>query len=151
MRRALVLIVLFLISSVGVGLSSVALAAPPGSSSTVLTGDRAVPGPGDPNGLGRALVSPRPAEGTVCVDIRYKNIVKPTGAHIHEGSPTEAGPVVVDFTPLIATSAPGTIKGCVAVDPALARDIAQNPSDYYVDVHNAGYPDGAIRGQLSPV
>lgn len=149
MRRALVLIVLFLISSVGVGLSSVALAAPPGTSSTVLTGEREVPGPGDPNGLGRALVSPRPAEGIVCVDIRYKNIVKPTGAHIHEAPPTEAGPIVIDFTPLIATSVKGTIKGCVAVDPALARDVAQNPSDYYVNLHNAGYPAGAIRGQLS--
>lgn len=150
MRRALVLVVLFLISSVGVGLSSVALAAPPGTSWTVLTGDREVPGPGDPNGLGRALVSPRPAGGTVCVDIRYRNIVKPTGAHIHEGAPTEAGPVVVDFTPLLATSERGTIKGCVAVDPGLAKDIAQNPSDYYVNVHNTGYPAGAIRGQLHP-
>jgi len=149
MRRALVLIVLFLISTVGIGLSSVALAAPPGTSSTVLTGEREVPGPGDPNGLGRALVSPRPAEGIVCVDIRYKNIVVPTGAHIHEAPPTEAGPIVIDFTPLIATSVKGTIKGCVAVDPALSRDVAQNPSDYYVNLHNAGYPAGAIRGQLS--
>ena len=150
MRRAIALVVLSFIASIGIGLASVASAVvPPGTSSTVLTGEREVPGPGDPNGLGRAVVSPRPSDSLVCINLRYRNIVKPTGAHIHEAPPTEAGPIVIDFTPLIATSAAGTIKGCVVVDPALARDVAQNPSDYYVDVHNAGYPAGAIRGQLS--
>jgi len=150
MRRVLVLVLLSLVASVGIGLTSVASAAvPPGTSSTVLTGEKEVPGPGDPNGLGRAVVTPRPAAGTVCIDLRYRNIVKPTGAHIHEAPPTEAGPIVIDFTPLIATSAPGTIKGCVAVDPTLARELRQNPSAFYVNVHNAGYPAGAIRGQLS--
>ncbi len=127
MRRAIALVVLSFIASIGIGLASVASAVvPPGTSSTVLTGEREVPGPGDPNGLGRAVVSPRPADSLVCSNLRYRNIVKPTGAHIHEAPPTEAGPIVIDFTPLIATSAAGTIKGCVVVDPALARDVAQN-------------------------
>jgi hypothetical protein len=33
-------------------------------------------------------------------------------------------------------------------DPELVADIAANPSEYYVNVHNKPYPAGAIRGQL---
>ena len=29
-------------------------------------------------------------------------------------------------------------------------DILANPDGYYVNVHNAEYPGGAIRGQLAP-
>ncbi len=43
---------------------------------------------------------------------------------------------------------PGQITGCVPVEPALAADVGQNPSDYYVNVHNAAFPGGALRGQL---
>ena len=57
-----------------------------------------------------------------------------------------AGPVVIDFGVLIATSPAGQITGCVPVEPALAADVGQNPSDYYVNVHNAAFPGGAIRG-----
>ncbi len=30
-----------------------------------------------------------------------------------------------------------------------AADIATHPEDYYVNVHNAEFPGGAVRGQLS--
>jgi hypothetical protein len=36
----------------------------------------------------------------------------------------------------------------VTVTRQLARDIVRNPSDYYVNVHNADFPGGALRGQL---
>ena len=45
-----------------------------------------------------------------------------------------AGPVVIDFGVLIATIPAGQITGCVPVEPALAADVGQNPSDYYVNV-----------------
>ena len=37
---------------------------------------------------------------------------------------------------------------CVRVARSLGRAILANPNRYYVNVHTAGLPDGAIRGQL---
>ena len=42
----------------------------------------------------------------------------------------------------------GSSSGCVAVTRELAKAIIQNPSHYYVNVHNSIYPAGALRGQL---
>ena len=36
----------------------------------------------------------------------------------------------------------------VRIARSLGRAILQNPNRYYVNVHTAGLPDGAIRGQL---
>jgi hypothetical protein len=41
--------------------------------------------------------------------------------------------------------------GCVDLDPALADAIVAHPRQYYVDVHTAEFPNGAIRGQLLAV
>jgi len=60
------------------------------------------------------------------------------------GAEEAPGPVVV---PLDAPT-DGSSSGCATVDRALAKDIRQNPEDYYVNVHNAEFPAGAIRGQL---
>lgn len=149
MRCRLALIAIPLAAVTTLGLATAASAAPAGGSATVLTGAKEVPGPGDPTGVGRAAVRPEPLRGQVCVSIRYFGIDPPSGAHIHEAPADEAGDIVVDFTPLIATSDPSYIQGCVQADTTLARDIKRNPADYYVNVHNAAYPAGAIRGQLS--
>lgn len=117
-----------------------------GNSTAYLTGAKEVPGPGDRDGLGLAGVSPGVDE--ICVQIRYRNIEAPTAAHIHEAPAGVAGDVVVSLVDLIATSPPGQINGCVEADPGLVAGIAANPADYYVNIHNAGYPAGAIRGQL---
>src|SRR5687768_12954273 len=57
-----------------------------------LTGEKEVPGPGDDDGSGTAVVKVFRAE--VCYTLRVQGIEAPTAAHIHLGLRNEAGPVV---------------------------------------------------------
>jgi aldose sugar dehydrogenase len=119
--------------------------------SAELTGAAEVPGPGDPDGSGTATITLDPSQGEVCFELTVSNIELPaTAAHIHEAPVGEAGDVVVPLTP--APDASGSSSGCISnVDRALTQNIIQNPEQYYVNVHNAEFSDGAVRGQLTPV
>ena len=112
---------------------------------TVLTGAAEVPGPGDPDGIGFAGLIVNAARGRVCYALAVKHIAPATAAHIHVGAADVAGPVVV---PLEAPNARGFVADCEDVDPALAAAIIATPANYYVNVHNADFPAGAVRGQL---
>jgi hypothetical protein len=102
---------------------------------------------GAATGSGSATVFLSPSLGIVCFDLSVSGIVLPaTASHIHKGAAGVAGPVVVPFAPLPNGSASGCTFG---VDPGLINDILANPANYYVNVHNAPYPAGAIRGQLT--
>jgi CHRD domain len=116
-----------------------------------LDGANEVPGPGDPDGRGRAFV--RLAGDKACFVLEWSKITAPTAAHIHEGRAGVAGDVVVlFFQPAVnAASLPAqlaSVAGCVDVDRAVARKIAAQPRDFYVNIHTADFAPGAIRGQL---
>jgi hypothetical protein len=114
-----------------------------------LSGAAEVPGPGDPDGSGTATIRLQLEQGEVCFDLTVSNIGSATAAHIHEGAEGVAGPVVV---PLDPAPTGGSSSGCISnIDAALIQNIAQNPEQYYVNVHNEEFPDGAIRGQLGRV
>jgi hypothetical protein len=110
----------------------------------VLTGAKEPEG-GDPNGRGSftAIVD----GNQLCYGLTNRNIEEPEAAHIHRGGPGVAGDVVV---PLDQPSSgdPGASSDCRQIARPLARAILRNPNRYYVNVHTATYPDGAIRGQL---
>jgi hypothetical protein len=110
----------------------------------VLKGANEVPDPGDPDGFGASGVIINAQRGTICYFVAVAKIGTATLAHIHEGGPDIAGPVVVDFK----APSRGFSADCVDVDPALAQRIADNPSGFYVNVHNDEFPRGAVRGQL---
>jgi CHRD domain len=112
---------------------------------TKLTGAAEVPGPGDTKGSGTAEVTLNPDKNEVCYDLSVKDIQEATAAHIHEGAAGKSGPPKVPFDP----PKTGSAKGCKTADAAVIKDIMANPSNYYVNVHNATFPNGAIRGQLS--
>jgi hypothetical protein len=112
---------------------------------TTMTGAEEVPGPGDPDGTGTASITLNVGQEEVCFELTVSGIAPATAAHIHAGPAGVAGPVVVGLTP--PTS--GTSSGCVSADSTLIKAIIQNPEQYYVNVHNAEFPAGAVRGQLS--
>ncbi|MBI5300549.1 MAG: CHRD domain-containing protein [Chloroflexi bacterium] len=111
---------------------------------TKLTGAAEAPTPGDPDGKGKAKVVLNSDDQTVCFDIKVKKVAPITAAHIHIAPVGVAGPVVVSFNVPV-----NGLEGCVGgVSPTLINAIRQNPSAYYVNVHNADFPGGALRGQL---
>ena len=112
---------------------------------TRLTGAEEAPGPGDPDGSGRVELRINVDKRKVCWKLRVHNIAPATAAHIHVAEAGVAGPVVIGL------SAPtnGASSGCSTnVDRDLLAAITHHPEDYYVNVHNADYPAGAVRGQL---
>jgi hypothetical protein len=117
--------------------------------STTLTGAAEVPGPGDPDASGTAFIALNQGQGEVCYDLSWAGIDGTvTAAHIHVGSATVAGPVVV---PLFAGAFAGTdsASGCVAASEELIKAIRQDPASYYVNIHSTVFPAGAVRGQLA--
>lgn len=115
---------------------------------TTLTGEAEIPGPGDPDGSGTAMITLNPGRGEVCWQIHVTNILLPaTGAHIHLINPaTGFGGVVVTLSPPDET---GHASGCTDADRELIKDIMKNPEKYYVNVHTTEFPAGAVRGDLS--
>ncbi len=111
---------------------------------TTLRGKNEVPGPGDSNGYGQAYGTIDPESDTICYQLLMTGIAPATMAHIHEGSEPVAGPVVVNLTP--PTS--GDSRGCVSASGDLIDEILDDPENYYVDIHNAKFPGGAVRGRL---
>jgi CHRD domain len=105
-------------------------------------GDKGV---GDRNGRGSFSATFDGNE--LCYGLTVKNIADPVAAHIHRGSPRVAGPVVQALVQP-TTGDPGASSDCVDVPSSVARAIRKNPSKFYVNVHTADFPDGAVRGQL---
>lgn len=137
-----------LISSVLLGL---AVAAAPASAddggrpfAVELTGAAEAPGPGDPDGSGHAHLRLNPGQERICYTLEVADIAPAAAAHIHIAPVGEPGPVVV---PLLAPT-DGSSEACAEVDRELVLAIMHNPEEYYVNVHNADFPAGAVRGQL---
>lgn len=87
----------------------------------------------------------------VCFDIEWEDADAPNSGHIHEEG---QGDVAVDLTPGFDAEHledDEEVESCLeaedhGADHDTLRDIADNPRDYVVDLHN---DDGDLRGQLA--
>ncbi len=108
--------------------------------SATLVGKNEVP-KGSPTGKGSATVTLSGKK--VCWAYSgVSGIDKPLVSHIHKGKAGTAGPVLVPLGGAYKAS------GCTTAPAAVVKAIAANPVGYYVNIHTAKYPAGAIRGQL---
>ena len=111
---------------------------------TTLSGAEEVP-PADPDGTGFAAITLNVGQGRVCWELSVSNILPAAAAHIHAAPAGVNGGIVVTLSPPTT----GSSSGCASADPALIQAIIDHPELYYVNVHNAEFPGGAVRGQLS--
>lgn len=102
---------------------------------------------GDPDGSGFATITLNIGQGEVCWDLRVSDVLLPAGAaHIHRAAPGLSGPIVVGLS---APGADGTATGCRSdATRDLLKEILEGSEGFYVNVHTAEFPAGAIRGQL---
>jgi hypothetical protein len=104
-----------------------------------LDGSQEFPGPGDPDGSGLATLVFDDVALSLSWNISVADIALPVAAaHIHLGPFGASGPVKIDFDGMLSGT---TFDSDVAL-------VLANPDDYYVNVHNAEYRAGAVRGQI---
>jgi hypothetical protein len=111
------------------------------SFTTTLLGTNEVP---KAKGSGKAVITLNAGTGKVCWTFSsLKGVSKVNASHIHKAPTGKSGAVVVPFF-----SGALKTKGCVTASKSLITAIEKSPSAYYVNIHTAKYPAGAIRGQL---
>lgn len=100
-----------------------------------------LPDAGDLDGTGTATLIIDDVANTIEWEIVVHDIaLPPTGAHIHQAAAGANGPVRIDFN--------AQLSGTGLADPDLATLLA-DPDGFYINIHNAQFPLGAVRGQLS--
>ncbi len=133
--------------------ASIALTASPAHAAPVvfratLTG-AAVPTGGDPAGSGFAVVVVDDDRNLICAAVFVTGSLPADAAHIHRAPAGVIGPHAVDLLNPVGAAAGSVSNGCYTAPEAVLDDIVANPSNYYVNVHNPGYPLGSVRGQLA--
>ncbi|HVR92098.1 MAG TPA: CHRD domain-containing protein [Novosphingobium sp.] len=134
----------------GVAALALALAAMPGPAraapatlTAALSGSAETRG-GDPDGSGGFRVELDPDTNDFCYALWVDKLARPTMAHVHSGPAGSDG--AARFT-LTVTGKNNDM--CIAIDRDKLQPLVDNPADYYIDVHTAAHPDGAVRGQLA--
>ncbi|MFN2526350.1 MAG: CHRD domain-containing protein [Actinomycetota bacterium] len=120
---------------------------------TTLSGAEEMPsGVGDPDGSGTAELTLNAGHEEVCYELTWQNLDGSVQrAHIHEAPAGHNGGITVSLFEGQSFAGTGSASGCDLGDAT--RDeilrILQDPSGFYVNIHDSARPAGAIRGQLS--
>ena len=112
--------------------------------SATLNGSSEIPA-GDPDASGSFSATFNPGHSQLCYELKVAALATPTAAHIHVGAAGQNGAPVV----MLAPPATGSSKACLTIAADLAKKLLETPESYYVNVHNAQFPNGGLRGQLS--
>ena len=123
-------------------LLAVAMASPALAANVKLKASLAGGGTADPDGSGAFSATADVDKGQLCYELSVKDIATARAAHIHSAA---------TGAPVVPLEAPGTgsSKGCATVAADLLSAIIANPAGYYVNVHTADFPGGAVKGNLS--
>lgn len=101
-------------------------------------------GGGAPEGNGAFRAEINTDTGDFCYTLYGEKIATPTMAHVHTGAAgTNGAPVIT-----IDVTGKGSDM-CIAVEPDKLKPIVANPAGFYVNIHTADFPGGAVRGQLT--
>jgi hypothetical protein len=90
-------------------------------------------------------------QGTICYTLTQTGLTGVTASHIHVFDASQLGAPFTNNGIVVPLSAPtaGSSSGCVDVPRTIVKAIASNPSNFYVNVHTALVPAGAIQGTLT--
>lgn len=110
-----------------------------------LTGGQEVPKPNAFGGHGSFTYEI--GVGELCYTLSVTGLSTPAvAAHVHLAPRNVPGPVVIPLVIENATSF--SVDTCVPADQAVLDGIAEDPGDYYINVHTPMNGPGEIRGQL---
>lgn len=116
-----------------------------------MSGAQEVGTPGDPDGVATGFMTLDSVANTVVWNFNYANIAAPTAMHIHTGAAGANGPVLVNLGVATTGDPLSTLIGSTSTSPANIAAINLNPTNFYVNIHNAVIPSGAIRGQITAI
>lgn len=112
-----------------------------------LSGKDEVPGPGVTDGTGLAEVTITGEE--LCYKLNATMGEMPTAAHIHQGAKGAAGDVFINLMPTFTKGESAFMAESCVSDATKVAAISASPDGFYVNIHTAEHPDGALRGQLA--
>ena len=107
--------------------------------SVSLLGSNEVGSIGDADGWGGGAVMIDNLLNTVSWQLMAFNLVDVRAAHIHAAPAGVNGPVIIDFVGALSGSVVDV--GAASINPLAAKN-------FYVNIHTAANPTGAIHGQL---
>jgi hypothetical protein len=105
---------------------------------------------GDPHGTAMEVL--RIKGNQVSFEISWQNLGAPTVVRVHAGAAGTAGGSVIPMMTAPMSDTLTAVAGSVTVnDPKLLARFVNNPSQFYLNLGNAKYPSGAVRGQFRKI
>lgn len=97
-------------------------------------------------GAGSFAAQTNVGQGRICWRLTVTGLEGVTAAHIHYRTGAKATTIAVPL--VLPTPFHAPAYGCTNAPRALLTQIVKHPSAFYVNVHTATYPTGAVSGPL---